>query len=73
MPLGLSRVMIPRMKKILDMFAPSTFPETISEFPDTPARMPETSSGNEVPMPTINTPIAKGDSPMYDPSFPPPR
>ena len=55
-------VATPRIKNILEILAPSTFPITISEWPWAEAMMPDISSGKEVPIATITTPTIKGES-----------
>ena len=57
-----NKVVIPRIKKILEMFAPKTLPSTISGWPLVLAIIPETNSGSDVPTATMTTPTINGES-----------
>lgn len=58
---------IPRTRKILVIFDPSTFPTTISVAPPATAANEDPSSGRLVPIPTIKTPVINGDRPAFNP------
>ena len=56
-----------QLSKIFEIFAPMILPTKISEDCFCTEMIPEISSGNEVPIPTINTPITKVGKPKYVP------
>ena len=60
---------MPKIKKILVIFEPTTLPTTISdEFLKT-AKIEEISSGKEIPIATIVTPTIKAGKPKNKPIF----
>jgi hypothetical protein len=60
---------IPKTKKILVIFEPNTLPITISLALDWTATKDETSSGSDVPTPTISTPTTKEGRPRAVPAL----
>ena len=54
---GINKALIPRIRKILKTFDPSTLPIAISDFPLYAAIADTTSSGREVPIATIDNAI----------------
>ena len=54
---------MPKIKRRFAMFAPITFPITISLALFNTDKMAENNSGSEVPIATIVIPIIKGESP----------
>ncbi len=52
---------------MFEILAPMMFPDKISDASFLTAMIPDISSGSEVPIPTINTPITKVGKPKYFP------
>jgi len=59
----------PTTRRIFAIFDPMAFAATISGAPCNMAEIPEISSGNEVPRPTITTPTTNGERPAAKPIF----
>ena len=62
---GRSSAVSPRMNRTLNMLEPRTFPTAISAFPaNAPVRL-TTSSGHEVPKPTMVRPMTNSLTPAF--------
>lgn len=59
---GKIRLVRPKMPNMLKMLEPMTLPIATSELPCIAPITLTTNSGNDVPMPTINAPIAKSET-----------
>lgn len=63
MATGKSKAVSPRIPRILKIFEPTTLPIVTSGFPFKAPTKLTTSSGMEVPIPTIVAPITKSETP----------